>query len=125
MQVRWPVRVFGFRLGSHCGCQVVNFGYGWACGTAPDYTDGPARLLVLYASAHLVRRLSLGTCTDGSDLAVNQPGTSTLISAYLYCNPPGHPGPVTRLWEYRGGTLRLITSIPGDTSGASMMSWLS
>jgi len=32
---------------------------------------------------------------------------------------------VTRLWEYRGGTLRLITSIPGDTSGASMMSWLS
>lgn len=115
------------------GCQITSVAGGTGggmlaiegCGTAPDYTDGPARLLVLSASAHLVRRLSLGTCTDGSDLAVSQAGTSTLISAYLYCNPPGHPGPVTRLWEYRGGTLRLITSIPGDTSGASMMSWLS
>ena len=82
-------------------------------------------------AARLVRQrapgtpLSLGTCTDGSDLAASQAGTSTLISAYLYCNPPGHPGPVTRLWEYHGGTLRLITSIPGDTSGDSMMSWLS
>jgi hypothetical protein len=95
------------------------------CGIAPQYTGGPARLLVLSASGHPVRRLSLGECTDGSELAVSQSGTSTLISAYLYCNPPGHPGPVTRIWEYRGGTLRLITSIPGDTSGASMMSWLS
>lgn len=115
------------------GCQITSVAAGTGggmlaiegCGTAPDYTDGPARLLVLSASAHPVRRLSLGTCTDGSDLAVSQPGTSTLISAYLYCNPPGHPGPVTRLWEYHDGTLRLITSIPGDTSGASMMSWLS
>jgi hypothetical protein len=95
------------------------------CGTAPEYTSGPARLLVLSASSHPVGRLSLGKCADGSELAVNQAGTDTLISAYLYCNPPGHPGPVTRLWEYRGGTLRLITSIPGDTSGARMMAWLS
>ena len=95
------------------------------CGTAPEYTDGPAWLLVLSASAHPVRRLALGTCADGSELAVSQAGTSTLVSAYLYCNPPGHPGPVTRLWEYHSGTLRLITSIPGDTSGARMMSWLS
>ncbi len=95
------------------------------CGTAPDYVDGPARLLVMAASSHQVRRLSLGDCTDGNELAANQAGTSALISAYLYCNPPGQPGPVTRLWEYRGGTLRLITSIPGDTSGATMMTRLS
>ena len=115
------------------GCQITSVAAGTGgamlaiegCGAVPDYTDGPARLLVLSASTHPVRRLSLGTCTDGNDLAVNQAGTSTLISAYLYCNPPGHPGPVTRLWEYHDRTLRLITSIPGDTSGASMMSWLS
>ena len=95
------------------------------CGTAPEYTSGAARLPVLSASSHPVGRLSLGRCADGSELAVNQAGTGTLISVYLYCNPPGHPGPVTRLWEYRGGTLRLITSIPGDTSGARMMAWLS
>jgi hypothetical protein len=94
------------------------------CGTAPEYTDGPARLLVLSARAHPVRRFSLGRCADGSELAASQAGTSTLISAYLYCNPPGRPGPATRLWEYHGGTLRLITTIPGDTSGARMMSWL-
>jgi hypothetical protein len=114
------------------GCQITSVAGGAGgmlaiegCGAAPEYTDGPARLLVLSARAHPVRRLSLGKCTDGSELAVNQAGTSTLISAYLYCNPPGHPGPVTRLWEYHGGTLRLITTIPGDTSGARMMSWLS
>lgn len=95
------------------------------CGTAPEYLNGPARLLVMAADSHQVRRLSLGDCTDGNELAANQAGTSTLISVYLYCNPPGHPGPVTRLWEYRGGTLRLITTIPGDTSGATMMTWLS
>ena len=33
LQVRWPVRVSGSRLGSHCGSQVVDFGYGW--GFAP------------------------------------------------------------------------------------------
>jgi hypothetical protein len=115
------------------GCQITSVAGGSdggmlaieECGTAPEYTDGPARLLVLSASGHPVRRLSLGKCADGSELAVSQAGTSTLISVYLYCNPPGHPGPVTRLWEYHSGTLRLITSIPGDTSAARMMSWLS
>ena len=72
-----------------------------------------------------IRRITLGRCTDGNELSADLSGRSVLVSAYLYCNPPGHPGPVTRLWEYRGGTLRLITSIPGDTSGARMMAWLS
>lgn len=46
-----------------------------------------------------------------------------LISAYLYCNPPGTTGPVTRLWSYEGGTLRLITAVPGDSAAVSMMTW--
>ena len=124
--------VAGTTVQADPGCQITSvagIGRGMlaieGCGTAPEYTDGPARLLVLSATAHPVRWLSLGTCTDGSELAVNQAGTSALISAYLYCNPPGHPGPVTRLWEYHAGALRLITTIPGDTSGARMMSWLS
>jgi hypothetical protein len=115
------------------GCQITSVAGGTGGGmlaiegrgTVPQYTDGPAWLLVLSASAYPVRRLSLGKCADGSALAVDQAGTSTLISVYLYCNPPGRPGPATRLREYHGGTLRLITSIPGDTSGARMMSWLS
>jgi hypothetical protein len=126
-------RLAGTTVQADPGCQITSVAGGAGggmlaiegCGTAPEYADGPARLLVISASSHPARRLSLGECTDGNELAVNQAGTSTLISAYLYCNPPGHPGPVTRLWEYRSGTLRLVTTIPGDTSGASMMCWLS
>ena len=69
----------------------------------------------------LVRRFTLGRCTDGNELAADLPGLSALVSAYLYCNPPGRPGPVTRLWSYRGGVLRLITSVPGDSLGVSLM----
>lgn len=96
-----------------------------ACGTAPEFLDGPARLLVMAGGSHQARRFTLGQCTDGNELATDQAATSTLVSAYLYRNPPGHPGPATRLWEYHDGTLRQVTSIPGDTSGASMMAWLS
>jgi hypothetical protein len=46
-----------------------------------------------------------------------------LVSAYLYCNPPGSPGPVTRLWRYQGGALHLITTVPGDGTGVSLMAW--
>ena len=115
------------------GCQITSVagtagGAGLAiegCGTAPEFHDGPAQLLVMNIRSHVTQRLSLGNCTDGNELATSQSGTSTLISAYLYCNPPGSPGPVTRLWEYRDGTLRSITSIPGDTSGATMLTWIS
>lgn len=89
-----------------------------ACGSAPGYLNGPARVLVMTGGA--VRRLALGQCTDGNGLATGQSGTSTLVSAYLYCNPPGKPGPVTRLWEYSGGTLRPIA---GNASGAAMLAW--
>ena len=115
------------------GCQITSVAAGTGggmlaiegCGTAPDYTGGPARLLVLSASTHPVRLLQ-PRHVHRRQRPRRQPSRDEhSISAYLYCNPPGHPGPVTRLWEYHDGTLRLITSIPGDTSGASMMSWLS
>jgi hypothetical protein len=78
---------------------------------------------VLNARMDLVRRFTLGRCSDGNELAADLPGLSALVSAYLYCNPPGRPGPVTRLWSYRGGVLRPVTSVRGDTSGVSLMAW--
>lgn len=85
--------------------------------------SGPARLLVLSPRLRVIKRITLGRCTDGNELAADQSGTSVLVSAYLYCNPPGKPGPVTRLWSYHGGTLRLITTVPGDAAGVSLMTW--
>src|ERR1022692_24457 len=93
-----------------------------ACG-GNGYLSGPARLLVLDARMDLVRRFTLGRCTDGNELAADLSGRSVLVSAYLYCNPPGRPGPVTRLWSYRGGVLRQVTSVRGDTLGISLMAW--
>lgn len=84
---------------------------------------GPAWLLVLDAHLRLVRQVTLGRCTDGNELSIDQAGRSVLVSAYLYCNPPGRPAPVTRLWTYAGGELRLITSEPGDTLTVSLMTW--
>jgi hypothetical protein len=84
---------------------------------------GRARLLVLSPRLGLVRRFTLGRCTDGNELSPDRSGQSVLVSAYLYCNPPGRPGPVTRLWSYTGGALRLITSVPGDAMGVSLMTW--
>lgn len=113
------------------GCQITSVagtaGGGMlaieGCGTAPEFADGQAQLLVLTASAHVTRRFTLGNCTDGNELAPSQSGTGVLVSAYLYCNPPGNPGPVTRLWEYRDGTLRPITGIAGDALGAELLAW--
>lgn len=93
-----------------------------ACG-GNGYLSGPARLLVLDARMDLVRRFTLGRCSDGNELAADLPGQSVLVSAYLYCNPPGRPGPVTRLWSYRGGVLRPVTSVRGDALGISLLAW--
>lgn len=120
----------GRTAGADPGCQITSAagtaGGGMlaieACG-GNGYLSGPARLLVLDARLGLVRRITLGRCTDGNELAADLPGRSVLVSAYLYCNPPGRPGPVTRLWSYRGGVLRPITSVRGDTLGISLMAW--
>jgi hypothetical protein len=93
-----------------------------ACGRG-GYLQGRARLLVFGPRLGLARRITLGACTDGNELSADPSGGSVLVSAYLYCNPPGRPGPVTRLWSYAGGALRLVTSVPGDSMGVSLMTW--
>ncbi len=93
-----------------------------ACGHA-DHTLGRARLAILDARFRLVRQLSLGRCTDGNDLSTARTGRGTLVSAYLFCNPPGRPQPITRLWQYAGGKLRQIASQPGGTLAYAYLTW--
>jgi hypothetical protein len=112
------------------GCQITSVagiaGGGMlaieACG-GQEYLSGPARLLVLDPHLRQVKQIALGRCTDGNELDADPSGGSVLVSAYLYCNPPGSPGPVTRLWRYQGGRLHLITTVPGDGTGVSLMAW--
>jgi len=89
------------------------------CGTAPEYLDGPARLLVLSGS-RITTRLAIGDCDDGGQIAVSHGGTSALFSVYTSCGAKS-----TRLWQYHDGTLRPVASIAGDTAGASMLTWIS
>jgi hypothetical protein len=84
---------------------------------------GPAVLLVLDAHLRLIRQVALERCTDGNELSIGQADGSVLVSAYLYCNPPGKPAPVTRLWNYADGKLRLIMGVPGGTLAVSLMTW--
>lgn len=93
-----------------------------ACGGS-DYISGPARLLILSARLRPLRQFTLGRCTNGNELSADRNGHGVLISAYLFCNPPGRPGPVTLLWSYIRGRLRLITSAPGGMLAVSMMTW--
>jgi hypothetical protein len=93
-----------------------------ACGGSNDIS-GPARLLVLGDHLNQIRRITLGRCTDGNELNANREGRSVLVSAYLFCNPPGKPGPITKLWSYSGGKLRLITTAPGGSLAESLMTW--
>ncbi len=93
-----------------------------ACG-AQDHTLGPARMLVFSARLRLLRRVALGRCTDGSDLSTATTRRSVLISAYLFCNPPGKPGPLTKLWIYSRGRLRLLTTVPGGILSVSHLTW--
>lgn len=118
----------GFSAGR--GCQITSvapaIGGGAlaikACGGQDDIS-GPARLLILDAHFRQLRQVTLGRCTDGNELSTGQSGRIVLISAYLFCNPPGRPGPITRLWSYNRGKLRLITSVPGGTLAISFMTW--
>jgi hypothetical protein len=93
-----------------------------ACG-GQGYLDGPARLLLYDSKLHLVRQLPLGQCTDGDQLSSDLSQTQVLVSAYLYCNPPGTTQPVARLWNYRDGVLHPITKVPGGGSNFMLMTW--
>jgi hypothetical protein len=93
-----------------------------ACGSQM-YLQGAARLLLYDRQSRLVRQYALGRCTDGNDLSTDTSGTAALVSAYLYCNPPGNRQPVTRLWSYAGTVLRPIVSLPQGTLAFSPMTW--
>jgi len=87
------------------------------------YLQGAARLLLYDHSLRLARQYSLGRCTDGNDLSSDASGTAALISAYLYCNPPGNKQPETRLWSYIGAVLRPIVRLPQGTLAFAQMTW--
>jgi hypothetical protein len=93
-----------------------------ACG-AQGYLAGPARLLVYDRQLRLVHDFQLGQCTDGNDLSTDVSGSAALVSAYLYCNPPGTRQPVSRLWSYSGGVLRPIARVPQGTLAWLYMTW--
>jgi hypothetical protein len=92
------------------------------CGGGADFLSGQVSLLVITPNGRINRRLPLGACVDGAAVAMNETGTAALISAYLYCNPPGHPAPATRVWEYRDGTLRQVAKAAANPT---MLTWLS
>jgi hypothetical protein len=93
-----------------------------ACG-GQMYLHGAATLLLYDRQSRLVRQYALGRCTDGNDLGADTAGTAALVSAYLYCNPPGNRQPETRLWLYAGSGLRPIARLPQGTLAFSQMTW--
>jgi hypothetical protein len=93
-----------------------------ACGSQM-YLQGAARLLLYDRQLRLVHQYALGRCTDGNDLSADTSGTAALVSAYLYCNPPGNRQPVTRLWRYAGAVLRPVVRLPQGTLAYSQMTW--
>lgn len=92
-----------------------------ACGR--PYWSGPARLLVLSAALRTAHVLPLGRCADGTGLATSPSGRSVLVSAYLYCNPPGRRPPADHVWVYRNGRLRPVTTVRGNSADVSLMTW--
>jgi hypothetical protein len=82
-----------------------------------------ARLLVLTPRLRTARQFPLGRCTDGNELNPDLSGRHVLVSAYLFCNPPGRPGPLTRLWSYSARGLRPVISVRGGTLSVAYMAW--
>jgi hypothetical protein len=93
-----------------------------ACG-GQMYLRGAAKLLLYDRPWHLVRQYTLGRCTDGNDLSTDTSGAAALVSAYLYCNPPGNKQPATWLWSYAGTVLRPVVRVPQGTLAFSQMTW--
>jgi hypothetical protein len=90
------------------------------CGGGPDFSTGPVTLLVVGANGRIDRRLTLGACADGTQIAINQAGTAALVDVYSSCAPSAQS---TTLWEYRDGTLRQTLSTPGDSTDPTMLAW--
>jgi hypothetical protein len=107
------------------GCQVTSAaGVAGGGALAIEACGGrEARLLVLTSGLRQSRQIPLGRCTDGNELNPDLSGRQVLVSAYLFCNPPGKPGPITRLWSFNGRSLGRITTMPGGNLSIGYMAW--
>jgi hypothetical protein len=107
------------------GCQITSAaGLAGSGALAIQACGGrEAWLLVLTSGLRQIRQFPLGRCTDGNELNPDLSGRHVLVSAYLYCNPPGTRGPITRVWSYSGHVLRPILTLPGDTLTVAYMTW--
>jgi len=111
------------------GCQVnavavTQDGYAGVeqCGVN-DYLNGPVRL-VRY-NDHLIptSRVPLGNCEDGASLAGNAYTTDAVVSTYQFCNPPGTPGPVTKVFLVAGNHAREVLAIPGGNTAVDHIAY--
>jgi hypothetical protein len=102
----------GFAAVESCGSGVVG---------APDQ-----RLLLVTFGPGLARRSAspLGTCGDGTELAVDASGHHLLIASYQYC-PGGSAVPVTRLLTATaiGPAPTLVATAPGGFEQFASPSW--
>jgi hypothetical protein len=107
------------------GCQITSAsGVAGGGALAIEACGGrEARLLILTARLRLARQFPLGRCTDGNELDSDLSGRHVLVSAYLFCDPPGRPGPVTRLWSFGGHGLRPVVTVPGGNLSVAFMAW--
>jgi hypothetical protein len=93
-----------------------------ACGSQ-TYPAGAARLLLYDRPSHLVRQYPLGRCAKLNDVTADTSGTAALVSAWLFCNPPGNKPWVSRLWRYARGALRPIRRLRQGALAFSQMTW--
>jgi hypothetical protein len=107
------------------GCQITSAAGLTSGGVAAIEACGgrEARFVVLSPRLRPLSQFALGRCTDGNELSPDLSGRQVLVSAYLFCNPPGKPGPATRLWSFNGRRLRLVTSVPGGNLSIGYMTW--
>lgn len=89
------------------------------------FISGPMQLLRYSGSGQKLSNIYLGKCEDGADLATDRGGRDVIVSAYLFCNPPGTQPPLTKVWvfAYDSGAPRQILSLEGGTLLVTNVSW--
>ena len=95
------------------------------CG-APLGSGADHRVLLLQFGAGDIPEppVSIGRCGDGAQIAADGTGQALVITSYQYCNPPGRPPPVTKVFTVAklGATPHLVVTVPlGE--GFEGLSW--